>query len=431
MHGDVWSRPATTVAAASKACCVAEFARVGERAHPRRPHGGRCPSGLPAARGRVRGCCSRRRVVVIRTLAAAPDIRAKDIALEIVRERAECRGRASDLPCTDHSPGKPAPYWHWACPRVEGSQADALRVVWALVWFESRATRRTVSRYAERERERYGEEAFTALAQGDEAHFRSTGSCPLLVRYCSSVSISAVQASLGLKMGLNTITFGTTSRLQGVQEVTSNIFLWTEDAKVVISDIDGTITRSDVLGQVLPMWGKDWCVPAQSLLSDSRLRSHVGVAELLTNIKKQGYQVLYLTARAIGQARGTRDYIYRLRQGNASLPMGPIITTPDSLFAVRQVDDGFVSAEKRLQAFNREVIRRRPDEFKIQALTDIQKLFPLTWNPFYAGFGNRETVLVLLACLSPVLMHRGRMPSLIVLWGFHWGEFSLLDRRGS
>jgi phosphatidate phosphatase LPIN len=129
------------------------------------------------------------------------------------------------------------------------------------------------------------------------------------------------QAALGLKQGQNTITFSVTSRLHGTLEVTATVFLWQEDAKVVISDIDGTITRSDVLGHLLPMWGRDW--------------SHVGVAQLLSDIKRQGYEVVYLTARAIGQARITRDYITRLRQGNASLPPGPIITTPDSLFAVR------------------------------------------------------------------------------------------------
>jgi phosphatidate phosphatase LPIN len=36
------------------------------------------------------------------------------------------------------------------------------------------------------------------------------------------------------------------------------IFLWHWTDKIVISDVDGTITRSDVLGHVLPQIGKDW-----------------------------------------------------------------------------------------------------------------------------------------------------------------------------
>lgn len=45
----------------------------------------------------------------------------------------------------------------------------------------------------------------------------------------------------------------------------------------------------------MPMVGGDW--------------SHQGVAQLYTNIHKNGYQILYLTARAIGQVT-LFDYIY-------------------------------------------------------------------------------------------------------------------------
>lgn len=36
-------------------------------------------------------------------------------------------------------------------------------------------------------------------------------------------------------------------------------------------------------------------------------------------------------------------------------------------------------------------VLRRPHEFKIRCLQDIRALFPPEWNPFYAGFGNRDT----------------------------------------
>jgi hypothetical protein len=39
----------------------------------------------------------------------------------------------------------------------------------------------------------------------------------------------------------------------------------------------------------------------------------------------------------------------------------------------------------------REIVVRRPHEFKIACLQDIRALFPAQWNPFYAGFGNRDT----------------------------------------
>lgn len=44
-----------------------------------------------------------------------------------------------------------------------------------------------------------------------------------------------------------------------------------------------------------------------------------------------------------------------------------------------------------MDCFFREVIDRKPEEFKIAALTDLKECFPVK-RPFYAGFGNRETV---------------------------------------
>lgn len=168
-------------------------------------------------------------------------------------------------------------------------------------------------------------------------------------------------AKLPLKPGRNTCVFSASSRMQGVRTLACSIYLWDEHAKIVVSDIDGTITRSDVLGQLMPWIGRDW--------------SHMGVADLLANIHKNGYQVLYLSARAIGQATVTRDYIEQLKQGGVSMPGGPVLMSPDGLF----------------ESFKREVITRRPDEFKIACLRDVLSLFPRDWNPFYAGFGNRET----------------------------------------
>jgi len=99
----------------------------------------------------------------------------------------------------------------------------------------------------------------------------------------------------------------------------STIYLWSPDSKIVISDIDGTITKSDVFGQLMPMLGK--CLtrlyhqdPSLSSLT-GRDWSHSGVAKLYHNIKENGYHILYLTSRAIGQAGLTRTYLYGLKQG--------------------------------------------------------------------------------------------------------------------
>ena len=91
---------------------------------------------------------------------------------------------------------------------------------------------------------------------------------------------------MNLRDGSNEVVFSVTTAYQGTTRCKCNIFLWNWDEKIVVSDIDGTITKSDVLGHILPIIGKDW---AQS-----------GVAQLFTKIKNNGYHFLYLSARAIG-----------------------------------------------------------------------------------------------------------------------------------
>lgn len=44
-----------------------------------------------------------------------------------------------------------------------------------------------------------------------------------------------------------------------------------------------------------------------------------------------------------------------------------------------------------LDCFSREVIAKKPEDFKIECLKNIVSLFP-NQNPFYAGFGNRTNV---------------------------------------
>lgn len=179
-------------------------------------------------------------------------------------------------------------------------------------------------------------------------------------KYRKTLRLSSVQiASLNLKDGANEVVFSVTTAYQGTTRCKCHIYKWKWDDKIVISDIDGTITKSDVLGHILPIVGKDW---AQS-----------GVAQLFTKIKNNGYKLLYLSARAIGQAKVTREYLKSIRQGDLSLPDGPLLLNPTSL----------------ISAFHREVIERKPEEFKISCLSDIQALFPEGSKPFYAGYGNR------------------------------------------
>ncbi|XP_024972032.1 phosphatidate phosphatase PAH2-like [Cynara cardunculus var. scolymus] len=162
--------------------------------------------------------------------------------------------------------------------------------------------------------------------------------------------------SLNLTEGKNTVTFKFSTPV-----LDARIFLWRWDSHIVISDVDGTITKSDVLGQFMPLVGRDW--------------SHIGVTHLFSAIKENGYQILFLSARSISQADVTRQFLINLKQEGKALPEGPVVISPDGLFP----------------SLFREVIRRAPHEFKISCLEDIRACFPADWNPFFAGFGNRDT----------------------------------------
>jgi len=130
------------------------------------------------------------------------------------------------------------------------------------------------------------------------------------------------------------VQFSVTSSYSGVAICTASIFLWDETDQIVISDIDGTITkyvaspvnstidkllRSDALGHVFAAIGRDW--------------THGGIAKLYTDICNNGYKIMYLTSRAIGQADSTREYLNSIIQGEYRLPEGPVIMSPDRLMA--------------------------------------------------------------------------------------------------
>ncbi|KAM4771208.1 phosphatidate phosphatase LPIN1 [Rhinophrynus dorsalis] len=167
--------------------------------------------------------------------------------------------------------------------------------------------------------------------------------------------------SLRLKNGPNDVVFSVTTQYQGTCRCEGTIYLWNWDDKIIISDIDGTITRSDTLGHILPTLGKDW--------------THQGIAKLYHKVSQNGYKFLYCSARAIGMADMTRGYLHWVNERGTVLPQGPVLLSPSSLFS----------------ALHREVIEKKPEKFKIECLTDIKNLFHPNVEPFYAAFGNRPT----------------------------------------
>ncbi|KAK5257690.1 lipin Ned1, partial [Exophiala xenobiotica] len=144
--------------------------------------------------------------------------------------------------------------------------------------------------------------------------------------------------ALNLKSGRNQISF-TVNRAT----CTAYMYYWTSDVPIVISDIDGTITKSDALGHLLNMVGRDW--------------THAGVAKLYSDIVANGYNILYLTSRSVGQADTTRAYLNGIVQDGWRLPEGPVILSPDRTIA----------------ALRREVYLRKPEVFKMAYLLTLNK----------------------------------------------------------
>lgn len=175
--------------------------------------------------------------------------------------------------------------------------------------------------------------------------------------YAKTLRLTSDQLkALNLKPGENSMSFS-------VNRATCQacMYYWKYDVPIVISDIDGTITKSDALGHVLNMIGRDW--------------THIGVAKLYADIVANGYSILYLTSRSVGQADTTRSYLNGVSQEGFKLPKGPVIMSPDRTIA----------------ALRREIYLRKPEVFKMACLRDILNLFGQERKPFYAGFGNRLT----------------------------------------
>lgn len=94
----------------------------------------------------------------------------------------------------------------------------------------------------------------------------------------------------------------------------ANIFLWSHKDSIIVSDIDGTITKSNTRGVI------------DTILTENYRYCHQGICELLSHLAEQPRtQVLYVTSRPIALASRTRKFLANLRQGSAQLPEGPML----------------------------------------------------------------------------------------------------------
>lgn len=164
---------------------------------------------------------------------------------------------------------------------------------------------------------------------------------------------------LHLQYGRNTLEY----KLAGMDKrIEVCMYLWNENDKIIVSDIDGTITKSDVWGHIYDLVGKDW--------------THGGVAALFTKIISNNYRIMYLSNRAMPMYFRTRRYLGKIKQNECTLPDGPIVLSPKSVLSSLYIE-----------------VRNQSHIFKIDCLQQIEQLF-YGRKPFFAGFGNRISDLL-------------------------------------
>lgn len=145
----------------------------------------------------------------------------------------------------------------------------------------------------------------------------------------------------------------------------ANIFLWSYADKVVISDIDGTITKSSAGGIY------------DTILTERYSNCHDAVCRFFSSLAMQKkLQVLYVTSRPIVLASRTRKFLNNLRQQQQGLPWGPIL--------------GFRG--NFAQLFVMELISYQTHHFKAEILwRNVVEPFSQagrTEDIFHAAFGN-------------------------------------------
>jgi len=155
--------------------------------------------------------------------------------------------------------------------------------------------------------------------------------------------------TLNLVGGNNTLQFRTRTSNK-TKEVTA--LVWNSDVKIVITDIDGTITRSNFRGHLMPRLGYDW--------------HHMSVSTFFQKLHSHGYKIIYVTARSVRMNTTTREYLKSME-----LPPGPVFSSHKSIG--RSLVSELFTGDSKFS--------------KVAHLTDIVRLFP---ESFVAAFGNND-----------------------------------------
>ena len=201
---------------------------------------------------------------------------------------------------------------------------------------------------------------------------------------------------LDLQDGLNEIEF----ELEGFPPLRSHLFVWPDNAKVVVTEIEGVIKNcvaSSKQQQSMKAWvpflGGGASTPNSIVCFD-------GSIEIFNDLTSKGYQIIYLTRdgqdissfNSLGgtgkerQINASKAYLstftvpvigspIAVPPKSRSLPIGPILRSPESL--VRGTNWNINSLV-----------------FRSAALRGVRNLFPANHNPYHACFATNESDMV-------------------------------------
>ena len=147
----------------------------------------------------------------------------------------------------------------------------------------------------------------------------------------------------------------------GVQErMEMRVYKYKQHDMLIVSDIDGTITKSDVLGYVLPYVGMNW--------------HHKDLVQIYNVLVQRGYRMVYLTARSFTEYKTTRRYLDDVMSGEHKLPRGPVLLYPSTFMG----------------GLRQELVKKTQHVYKSNMLRDVQRAFAST-SCIAAGFGNQQS----------------------------------------
>lgn len=119
-----------------------------------------------------------------------------------------------------------------------------------------------------------------------------------------------VLQAFSLQKGRNSVQCGN----ETLGYVEFSIFLWDAASRVVVVDVDGTLTRSNLRGYF------------ETVFLGTYDYIHVGVVLFLLFLDKMGLRILYLTARPRSHVAETRELLRNMTEGGNYLPAGPLFT---------------------------------------------------------------------------------------------------------